>query len=343
MMRNAYLNEFWNDSCRLDELRRAIAGGATGATSNPPLMWKAIQAEAPDHWRSVVQQARENGLVSNDEDAAWALVRDLAVKAAALLKPVWQESGGRMGLFSVQVDPRRHDDTDFMVRQAAELNRLAPNLSIKIPVTQAGLGAVEELAARGLNTTATVSFTVPQVIAAAEAFGRGRARASARSDAAPVQCFAVVMVGRLDDHLRDVAEEEGIEAGKDLIAEAGVAVVKKAYQVFQERGYESRLLVGAMRGAYHISEFIGGDVVLTASPDYHDVFAGSAGELAPRLQEPVAPAVIEELAAKLPDFPRAYEEDGLTPEEFERFGPSLKTLNQFIQAFNDTVEFAGGL
>jgi len=336
-------NEFWNDSCRLDELRSAIAGGATGATSNPPLMWKAVQAEQRDHWSSVVQQARENGLVSSDEDAAWALVRDIAVNAAVLLGPVWQESGGRMGLLSVQVDPRRHDDTDFMVRQAAEINSLAPNLSIKVPVTQAGLGAVEELAARGINTTATVSFTVPQVIAAAEAFRKGRARAGAGSDAAPVQCFAVVMVGRLDDHLRDVAQEEGIEVGDDLITQAGVAVVKKAYQIFQGRGYESRLLIGAMRGAYHITDFIGGDVVLTASPDFHDVFAGSAGELVPRLQEPINPAAIEGLAAKLPDFQRAYEEDGLTPEEFAGFGPSVRTLNQFIQAFNDTAEFARDL
>ncbi|NOZ22995.1 MAG: transaldolase, partial [Planctomycetes bacterium] len=276
----------------------------------------------------------------SEEDAAWALMRQIAIDCAQVLEPIWKASGGRQGLLSVQVDPRRHGDAEFMIEQAMEISGVAPNLSIKIPTTEAGLTAIEELAAGGINTTATVSFTVPQVIASAEAFRRGRDRAEAKGDH-PVQCFPVVMVGRLDDHLRQVAEEQGIGIDEDVFTKAGVAVVKKAYRIFEERNYAARLLIGAMRGAYHITEFIGGDIVLTASPKFHDVFEGSEGVLTPRLDEPVDPAAIDELSEKLPDFRRAYEEDGMAPAEFADFGSSAKTLDQFVNAFNDILNFVG--
>lgn len=333
-MNRFHPNEFWNDSCWPDELRRALSLGATGATSNPPLMWKAIQQGDAAHWKRVLGDARP----ASAEDAAWTLMRHLALLCAKALQPLSERSQGKMGLLSVQVDPRRHSDADFMVKQAVEIHRLAPNLSIKIPVTKAGLEAIEALAARGVTTTATVSFTVPQVVRVAEAFRKGLAKAPT-----PVQCFAVLMAGRLDDHLRDVTKEKGIAVAEKALTSAGVAVVKKASRLFRERGYESRLLVGAMRGPYHITEFTGADIVLTTPPSLHEVFARSVGKFAPQIDAPVVPDLIEELRDKLPDFNRAYEEDGMSPEEFDRFGSSAKTLNQFVRAFEDIMAFAGSL
>ncbi|MBM4085479.1 MAG: transaldolase [Planctomycetes bacterium] len=332
-------NEFWNDSCWPDELRRALSQGATGATSNPPLMWKAIQQGDAADWRRVL----DDGRPATAEAAAWTLMRHLAVVCAQALQPLWDQSQGKMGLLSVQVDPRRHADPDFMVNQAVEINRLAPNLSIKIPVTQAGLTAIEELAARGVTTTATVSFTVPQVVRVAETFRRGLVRARAGHANRPVQCFAVLMAGRLDDHLRDVAKEKGLDVGEKALTSAGVAVVKKASRLFRDRGYESRLLVGAMRGPYHITEFMGADIVLTTPLNLHEVFAGAGGRFPARIDEPVSSDIVQELSDKLPDFVRAYEEDGMAPDEFAGFGSTAKTLSQFVRAFEDTTAFAGSL
>ena len=333
-------NELWNDSCKQDELKSAVNWGACGATSNPPLMWKAIGAKDGDYWRRFIAQTIRESEPDSIDDLAWRVMRHIAVEAAAVLEPIWRESGGRKGLLSVQVDPRRHSDADFMIKQAIEISNFAPNLSIKIPVTEAGLEAVTELAARGVNTTATVSFTVPQVVRVAEAFQKGLTKGKTNR---PVQNFAVVMVGRLDDFLRDKARDEGISIAEDVITKAGVAVVKKAYRIFRERGYTSRLLIGAMRGDYHITEFLGGDIVLTIPPKLHNVVARGKENLPLGLANPVDEDAITELLDKLPDFARAYEEDGMSPNEFEHFGSSVRTLNQFIGAFNDIVAFVEGI
>jgi transaldolase len=146
-----------------------------------------------------------------------------------------------------------------------------------------------------------------------------------------------LMVGRLDDWLRVVAEKENIIANPEIYDWAGVAVMKKAYRIYRERGYRLRLLSAAFRNHRHWSEFIGGDVVISPPFEWQRRYNASDVEIRPRMDEPVAPAIIEELGRRFPDFRRAYAEDGMTPAEFDSFGATLRTLRQFSKAVDDLV------
>ena len=100
----------------------------------------------------------------------------MSVKAAALLMPVFEREKGRNGRLSIQTDPRFYRDSERIVRQAVHFSQLAPNIIVKIPVTKAGVEAIEEATYLGVSINATVSFTLPQAIAVAEAVERGLTR-----------------------------------------------------------------------------------------------------------------------------------------------------------------------
>jgi len=91
---------------------------------------------------------RERSTATEDE-IAWQVVREMSVQAAALLKPVFDEQKGKNGRLSIQTDPRLFRDSDAMVKQAIEFDRLAPNMIVKIPATKAGIVAIEEATYRG--------------------------------------------------------------------------------------------------------------------------------------------------------------------------------------------------
>lgn len=321
---------FWNDSCVVSELQNAVANGATGATSNPPLILRAVQQEAAK-WNPVLLDIIRQGNHRSEQDITWALIRRMVGEASRVLLKLYQDSQGKQGLLSVQVDPTQYQNADAMINQAIHVFSFAPNLSIKIPVTAAGLVAIEELASRGINTTATVSFTVPQVLHIEQAYQRGLKRL--RSGAREPFCFAVLMAGRLDDHLKDVAKEKGLSIDLSIIEKAGVAVVKKSYQLFEKRHCRSILLVGGMRGLYHITDFVGGRLILTISPAYQEEIKKQDPPVREVMGEPVPPEILATLEKVIPDFSRAYAEDGMTPAEFENFGSNVKTQGQFIKAF----------
>jgi transaldolase len=143
------------------------------------------------------------------------------------------------------------------------------------------------------------------------------------------------MVGRLDDWLEVLAEKNNVAIDPGYLEWAGVAVFKKTYQIFRERGYRLRLLSAAFRNHMHWSEFIGGDVVISPPYSWQVRFNASDIEVRSRIDEPVRARVVEELEKKFPDFHRAYTESGLSIAEFDSFGPTRRTLRQFIGACHD--------
>jgi transaldolase len=114
-----------------------------------------------------------------------------------------------------------------------------------------------------------------------------------------------------------------------------VAVFKQAYRLYRERGYRVRLLSAAFRNHMHWSELVGGDVVI--SPPYPWQVRLNASGIAPvpRMDNPVEPKVVEQLHSKFADFRRAYDDGGLQVAEFDSFGPTRRTLRQFLGACAD--------
>lgn len=335
--------EFWSDGCEAKTLSRAIDQGATGATSNPVLVLEAVSADEA-RWGEVTRGlAREFG-DETEEQIAWRLVRVVAGEAADLLLPVFERHGGARGRLSLQVSPRLYRSPAAMVEQALGFMDLRRNMAVKVPATAAGVVAVEELTARGVPVNATVLFTLPQAVAIAEAMDRGYARAKkAGLDVSKLTPWVTIMVGRLDDHLRDEAKRLGVAIDPEHVRQASTAVMRKAYGLFKDRGYRAKLLAAAMRSHHHWSEFIGGEVVVTIPPSWQEKFNASGVEVKARIDAPVDPAVVEELRGAFPDFERAYDEKGLTPPQFVEFGATKKTLHQFLRGYDDLLRFVRGV
>ncbi len=325
----------WNDSASIEELTYSIEHGGVGATCNPVIVLGVLKKEMP-LWRARIQELILEMSTATEDEIGWRLVEEISVKAAALLKPIYDAQQGYNGRLSIQTDPRFYRNTDAIVEQAVHFNQLAPNMIVKIPATHAGIEAIEEVTYRGISINATVSFTLPQCIAVAEAVERGLQRREREGKEIPVMgSVCTIMVGRLDDWLKVVTEKEGITIDPGYLEWAGVAVFKKTYRIFQERGYRVRLLSAAFRNHMHWSEFIGGNVVI--SPPYAWQVRYNASDIAvtPRIDKPVDTRIVDELLKKYADFRRSYSEDGIAPRDFDMFGPTRRTLRQFMAACTD--------
>ena len=95
------------------------------------------------------------------------------------------------------------------------------------------------------------------------------------------------------------------------------------------------LLAAAYRNRLHWSQLVGGDVVLSLTHQWQARFNASKVEVHPRVDDPVDPAILSELSDLVPDFRRAYEPDGMRPDEFDAYGATVRTLRQFIGAYRD--------
>jgi transaldolase len=330
-------SELWNDSCSIDELSYSIEHGAVGATSNPVIAGEVLCKELPK-WEPTIKRIIEENPRDTEDEITWKIVEEVSSKAAKLLEPIHSAGDGKNGRLSIQTDPRYFRDADRMVKQAMHFDSLAPNIIVKLPVTKAGVQAIEEATYNGISINATISFTVPQALAVGEAVEKGMQRREAEGkDTGSMGPVCTIMVGRVDDWLKVVANKEDIITEPGYLEWAGVAVMKNAYQIYQQRGYRTRLLSAATRNHAHWSEFVGGDVAITLTHQWQKRFNASSIEVKPRMHIPVDAAIVSELRKKFKDFRMAYDPDGMTPEEFDGYGATRRTLRSFIEGYHQLV------
>jgi transaldolase len=325
--------DYWNDSCSLEELTYAIGHGAVGATSNPTIVGEVLKKEWA-LWSDRIGELVAESPAATEDEVAWQLIEEMAVKASALLLPVYEREHGLKGRLSIQTNPKLYRDAPRLVEQGLHFASLAPNMQVKVSATRAGIAAIEELTAQGVSINATVCFTVPQSLAVAEAVERGLERRGSSDGMSPV---CTIMVGRLDDWLEIAARKAGTLLTPGTVNWAGIACVKRAYGIYRERGHRTRLLAAAYRNHLHWSQLIGGDIVLTIPYAWQRLFNASDIDVVPRFDDPVPADALEELRAKVPEFVRAYEPDGMTVAEFDGYGATRRTLRGFIASYQDLV------
>jgi transaldolase len=316
---------WWHDSGDPEELRRALSCGASGVTTNPLLTHQALRSD-PEGWAAALSALPGN--LAKDEQAE-ALIRCVATNAAEMLRPVYEATEGAEGYVCAHVNPSRAGDREAMLAMARRFSAWAPNITIKLPATLAGLDVLEDCTAEGISSTLTVSFTVPQTIAIAERYRLGARRAEIAGKTPP-RCFSVIMLGRLDDYLREVALDRKAVVSESDIRLAGLAVTKRAYRIYQERGYEPRLLVAALRGPYHMTGLAGADLTMSIHPKIQDVLANADLPRESGIEAEVDGEAIERLRT-IPDFVRAFEPEGMPPQDFISYGLTQRTLSQFVE------------
>jgi transaldolase len=154
--------------------------------------------------------------------------------------------------------------------------------------------------------------------------------------------YVTHITGIFDQYLAEVVKSEKIAIAPEILAQAGCLIARKQYRILKERGYPGTLLGGGARGIQHFTEFVGGDFHITINWSTAAELLATNPPVVARIDAPTPKEIVEELRAKVPGFRRAYDEDGLTVEEFADFGPLMffKTmfLNGYARLLDEVVE-----
>jgi transaldolase len=277
----------------------------TGATSNPTIFAKAITGS--DRYDEQLRMLAGAG-VEDTSELFFSLALDDVRDAARLLERAYERSGGRDGFISFECTPDLADDTEATIAQALELWRRLDreNVMIKVPGTEAGLPAIEELTRRGVNVNVTLLFSIERYEQVIDAYLRGLdARATEGLPLRPISSVASFFLSRIDGKV-----DPELPDGSPLCGQVALASARIAYQRYLARfagGRWERLRelgatpqrplwasTGTKDPAYsdvlYVSELIGPDVVNTMPEQTLRAFADH-GEVARTLDADPAAAL----------------------------------------------------
>jgi transaldolase len=220
------------------DFARLIADCAvTGATSNPTIFAKAITGS--NRYDDQLRAAVASG-TRDPQELFFELALEDIRRAADLLRPAYDYSGGRDGFVSLECTPDLADDTRATTEQALELwDRLdRPNVMIKVPATEAGIPAIEELTARGVNVNITLLFSVARYEQVIDAYLSGLERRLAYGDTIDaIASVASFFVSRVDAKVDTLLPSDSSLRGRVAIANA-----RRAYAHYLDRFSEDPCL-----------------------------------------------------------------------------------------------------
>jgi transaldolase len=335
----------WLQNGFLEKLMREDA--VVGVTSNPTIFQKAL---AGGSWYD--EQLRE---VLREEEEPKEIFYRLAVKdiedACDVLRPVWDGGGGKDGYVSMEVDPTLAYESDGTIEEAMRLHEWIdrPNLFVKIPATEPGLGAIEECIARGRSINVTLIFSLDRHAAVAEAYLRGLERlVESGGDPSAVASVASFFVSRVDSEADKRLDEVGAPELKGKLA---VANAKLAYQRYKQLFSGPRWEALAAKGAtpqrclwaststknpdypdtLYVDELIGPETVNTMPVETIEAFQDH-GTVADTLEQGLdeAHALLDKLAQAGVDYDDVT--DTLEREGVQKFADSFEELLEGIRA-----------
>ncbi len=342
-MKNTYFHRvmaltptrMWINNVTRREARMAIEAGAFGCTQNPSYTWKMLNhPEESEYARRLLDETLEEA--TDDNEVICILQRKLVRKIAEVFMEVFERTNGEHGFVSIQGDPVDEDDPRVIIEEGRKNRAMSPNMMIKIPATEAGLAAMEVLIEENTPLNATEIMSVSQMVKVCEMYHAITARTGKR----PVMYFSLI-TGIYDEWLAGQARREHFDVSPDVLYQAGMIIAKKVYQIRHDRQYRLGFIGGGVRGLQHFTEMVGGDVCITMNWDGQvEKFLELDLPVVSRLFNPVQDTVLEQLLERVPPFKQAYLENGLSPKEYEEFGPVTYFRDMFVSAWKSAVNLA---
>ncbi len=245
---SAWLDNLTRMSLHDGTLARFVDDGIRGVTANPTIFAKAIEGSDAydDQFATLISGGR------SIVDAYWDLVIDDVRHALALLRPVFDVSGGLDGFVSIEVAPELARDTAGTINAARDLHTRVdrPNVLVKIPATPEGIPAIQAMTAEGRSVNITLIFSLPRYAAVIDAYLSGLEQyASAGGDLAGVHSVASFFVSRVDSEVDRRLETIATPDALSLRGRAAVAQAKLAYKLFRDRFSDQRWDALEARGA----------------------------------------------------------------------------------------------
>lgn len=320
--------DWCNDSAMMDEIDNALENGASGCTSNPPLSYQVLTA-TPEVFSEELSRIPAN---INGDGKVVELIGVVVRTIAKKLEPLFHQSNETRGFIRAQVQPGLSADAGAMFESGRKFASWARNIKVKIPGTAAGMWVLEELAALGIPTNPTVCVSIPQMIAAAEAYERGVERAI-KAGIRPAHSTSAFVMGRLQDFLTGLNEQRGTGLTTYELECAVLATAKRCYSLFNERGYSQMIMPAAFRCARQVTELAGSATEMTIHPMIQELvrLADAKGEIEYKaaIDNPVDPEAVDKVARALPEFAMAYDPEGIPEKGFDAFGATKMTLDNF--------------
>jgi len=249
------------------QLAQMVQDGIRGLTSNPTIFGKAV---ASGQYDELIRREIEAGGDSRDiyEEIAVGDVGD----AADVLRPVYDAADGADGFVSIEVEPNLADDSEATLERARHLWRRLqrPNAFVKIPATPAGLPAIEDAIADGININITLMFSVDVYRDVARAYIAGLQRRLERGeDIRRVASVASFFVSRVDTKVDPQLDKIGTDAARALRGRAAIANAKLAYQAYQQI-FEGDEFAALRDAGARVQRCLWASTS-TKNPDYRDV------------------------------------------------------------------------
>jgi transaldolase len=323
---------FWINNPTIREAEYALAAGAAGCTTNPSYAAKMLaNPEAAGEVNRLI--SRESIPGRSNAETAGAVQRALVKGLSDLFMPVYEASGGKEGFVTIQSDPLEEGDAGFIVREGRAARKIAPNIMVKIPVTEAGINAIKILVKENCPVMATEVMAISQALRICTAYQT----ASEESGLNPV-FYVTHITGILDDYFKETVLRNNLNIAPAILSQAGLSIAKKQYALLTRKKYPGRMIGGGARKLEDFTELVGGDLSVTIN------WKGSAEELirthppvVSRIDEQTKPAVTELLRKELPGYAEAWDEDGLKPEEFFEYGGVELFRNSFIKNWRELL------
>lgn len=224
-----WLDSISRDMLRSGELQQLVDTGVSGVTSNPTIFEKAL-SESDVYDDALVEYAKDG---AEPERVFERLAVDDIRNAADVLRPTYDEAGGKDGFVSIEVSPRLAYDTGGTIEEArrlwAAIDR--PNVMIKVPGAPEGVPAIRQLISEGINVNVTLLFSIDAYRAAANAYidGVRDFMSSGKGSPARIASVASFFVSRVDTSV-----DKQLGEGHELSGKAGIANAKIAYGEFQQ-------------------------------------------------------------------------------------------------------------
>lgn len=316
-----------------------------GCTTNPPLSLQAVQSD-PGFWNAWIDEQMRAKPGLNQNELTWLTYKEVVKRGAEKYLPMHQASKSRFGWISGQLDPRLFTETAQMIHDAEELSALNPNVMVKVPGSMQGIEVLKVLTSKAISTNTTVCFTLPQIMASANAVMAGIQIGEANKvDLSRWRAVITMMIGRLTEHpILDVqAERRNIKLSWQDKHWFGLAVFKRAYRLLTEGGYASKLLACSMRQGpvvagkprfWDVEKIAGGNIVYTCPPYVLEPLfeIGDELEFRSEMADGVPDDVLDKMS-KIPFCIQAYDPNGLELEQFNDHPSTVSTVENFSKGF----------
>ena len=323
-----------------------------GVTTNPSLMARSI-IDAPEIWVPEVRAAHLHQARPDLDVTYWTIYQEALRRAAQVMLPLWTASSGRYGWVSGQLDPRFVFDADAMLEQGLQLARIAPNLMVKVPGTRQGYETIRRLVSRGVSINNTFSYSVPQFSACIRAVESGLDEARRQGiDMTRWRTVITHMIGRFGSQ-GDLIEEalaRGISLDAREVRLAEIAILKRIQRTIVEKGPPVMMLLSSLEtdgpetGALsmHLEETAGAEIAYTCKPSFVAALMrreSEVGDLDPRAIDREIPAATLRKLERLPCFAKAYDPDGMPPEDFANYGAFISTYAEVARNTRRLIDF----